>query len=559
MIGILLFWLAFSPVPPVQVKSAVTPSEQIQSQSDTPAGIIPQHIHDRFDWLIRQKSPEGGRARALFNIKLESFYTARGFQPVWTTRIMVAELLSAVEDSFDEGLDPADYHLRDIKKFYNKPPATPEQMAACDILLTESFFTLASHLRYGKVNPETLDIHLNLRHERSRSALDDKLNAAIASQQIAASLKELRLQYPVYNKLKKGLARYRTIAREGGWPILAEGPRLQEGARESRVLILRQRLKVSGDLPFMNADTSMVYSKEMVDGVKRFQKRNGLEADGEVGASTLRVMNIPVTRRIDQIRLNLERYRWFLGDLEPTSILVNVADFTLRYVENGLYRWSTRVIVGKPGRETPLFKADMQYVILNPQWVIPPTILAKDALPALRKSSSYLYHKNLKIIDSNGSVVDPASVNWSEYSSGNFPYRLQQSAGDHGALGRIKFMLPNPYIVYLHDTPNKELFDESTRAFSSGCIRVQNPVDLAALVLRDSVNWSKEKIFTAIKGGKTRTLFLSKWIPVYLLYLTTTDEGGKLHFVNDIYNRDDQLLKALNTPLPQYKTENDGL
>jgi len=559
MIGILLFWLAFSPVPPVQVKPVVTPSEQIPSQSDAPAGIIPQHIHDRFDWLIRQKSPEGGRARALFNIRLESIYAARGFQPVWTTRIMVAELLSAVEDSFDDGLEPADYHLRDIRNYYNKPPATPEQMAACDILLTESFFTLASHLRYGKVNPETLDIHLNLRHERSRSALDEKLNAAIASQQIAAALKELRLQYPIYDKLKKGLARYRTIAREGGWPILAEGPMLQEGARESRVLILRQRLKVSGDLSLLNTDTSMVYSKEMVAGVKRFQERNGLEADGEVGASTLRVMNIPVTRRIDQIRLNLERYRWFLGDLEPTCILVNVADFTLRYVENGHYRWSTRVIVGKPGRETPLFKADMQYVILNPQWVIPPTILAKDALPALRKSSSYLYHKNLKIIDSNGSVVDPASVNWSEYSAGNFPYRLQQSAGDHGALGRIKFMLPNPYIVYLHDTPNKELFDETIRAFSSGCIRVQNPADLAVLVLRDSVSWSKEKILAAIKGGKTRTLFLSKWIPVYLLYLTTTDEGGKLHFLDDIYKRDDRLLKALNTPLPQYKTENNGL
>jgi len=559
MIGILLFWLAFSPVQPLHVKSATSQPEQIPSQSAPSAGIIPQHIHDRFDWLIRQQSPEGGSARALFNIKLERFYASRGFQPVWTTRIMVAELLSAIEDSFDEGLDPADYHLRDIRNFYSKPPVTPQQMATYDILLTESFFTLASHLRYGKVDPETLDIHWNLRHERSRSALDYKLNGAIVSQQIASALKELRLQNPVYDQLKKGLARYRTIAREGGWPILAEGPKLQEGARESRVIVLRQRLKVSGDLPLLNADTSMVYGKEMVAGVKRFQKRNGMEADGVVGASTLRIMNIPVTRRIDQIRLNLERYRWFLGDLEPTCILVNVADFTLRYVENGSYRWSTRVIVGKPERETPLFKADMQYVILNPQWVIPPTILAKDALPALRKNSSYLYRKNLKIIARDGSVVDPASVNWSNYSAGTFPYRLQQSAGDHGALGRVKFMLPNPYIVYLHDTPNKELFDESTRAFSSGCIRVQNPVDLATLVLRDSVSWSKDKILAAIERGKTKTLFLSRWIPVYLLYLTTTDEGGKLHFLDDIYNRDDRVLKALNTPLPQYKTETGGL
>ncbi len=559
MIGIFLFLLAFSPVQPVQVKPALSQPEQIQSQSAPTVGIIPQKIHDRFDWLIRQKSHEGGGARALFNIKLERFYAARGFQPVWTTRIMVAELMGAVDEAVDDGLDPSDYHIREIRDFYSKPPATPQQMACYDILLTESFFTLASHLRYGKIDPETLDIHLDLRHERNRSALDYKLHRAIVSQQIAAVIKELRLQHPTYDHLKKGLGRYRTIAREGGWPLLAEGPKLQEGARESRVVMLRQRLKVSGDISSLSADTSTVYGRELVEGVKRFQKRNGMEADGVVGASTLRTLNVSVAHRIDEIRLNLERCRWFLGDLEPTCILVNVADFTLRYVENGSNRWSTRVIVGKPGRETPLFRADMQYVILNPQWVIPPTILAKDALPALRKSSSYLSHKNLRIIASNGSVVDPASVNWSQYSAGTFPYRLQQSAGDQGSLGRVKFMLPNPYIVYLHDTPHKELFNESTRTFSSGCIRVQNPVDLAALVLRDSVRWSKERILAAIKGGKTKTIFLSKWIPVYILYQTVTDEGGELHFLDDVYNRDDRVLKALNSPLPQYKTENGGL
>ncbi len=558
MIGILLLWLAFSPVQPVQVKSEAMQPEQVQPQS-VPAAGIARKIYDRFDWLIRQKSPEGGSERALFTIRLERFYAARGFQPVWTTRTMVLELMSAVEGAVDDGLDPADYHLREIRGFYTKPPVSPEQVACYDLLLTESFFTLASHLRYGKVNPETLDIHWDLRRERNRSALEYRLNRYIATQQIAVALKEIRLQHPVYDLLRKGLARYRTIAREGGWPILPEGPKLQEGIRQRRVTMLRERLKIAGDISLQNADTSTVYGKELVDGVKRFQKRNGMEDDGVVGAATLHVLNIPVARRIDEIRLNLERYRWFLSDLEPTCILVNVASFTLRYVENGHYRWSTKVIVGKPGRETPLFKADMQYVILNPQWVIPPTILDKDALPALRKSNSYLSYKHLKIITVNGSVVDPASVNWSQYSAGNFPYRLQQSAGDHGSLGRVKFMLPNPYIVYLHDTPNKELFAESIRNFSSGCVRVQNPVDLAALVLQDSVTWSKDNVLAAIKRGKTRIVFLPKRIPVYILYLTATDEGDELHFRDDIYNRDDRLLKALTTPLPQFKTESCGL
>jgi murein L,D-transpeptidase YcbB/YkuD len=284
-----------------------------------------------------------------------------------------------------------------------------------------------------------------------------------------------------------------------------------------------------------------------------------VESDGVVGTTTLNAMNIPVERLVEKIRINLERYRWFLGELEPTAIVVNVAGFTLQYVEKGHDQWDTRVIVGKPGRETPLFKADMQYIILNPQWVIPPTILAKDALPALRKSSSYLARKKLKIIDRNGSVVDPGSVNWSQYSAGNFPYRLQQSAGDHGALGRIKFMLPNKYIVYLHDTPSKELFAESIRTFSSGCVRVQNPVDLAALVLQDTLHWSKTKILAAINTGKTRTVFLPKRIPVILLYLTAVADGDELQFHDDVYTRDEKLLKALNRPVPQYKMESCGL
>lgn len=558
MIGILLFWFAFSPVQPVPVKPAVMQQEQLQPKKEPPIGVAGK-IQDRFKYQLLQKSPKGSREKALFNIRLERFYAARGFQPVWTNRTMVADLITAVEKAADDGLDPADYHIREIRNIYSKTAVTPEQASCYDLLLTDSFFTLASHLRYGKVDPETLDIHWNIRPAKSGSVIESKLNRAIASGQIATALEELRLHNPKYDQLRKGLARYRTIAREGGWPVLVEGPKLQEGARGRRITMLRQRLKQSGDITALNADTSAIYNREMVEAVKRFQKRNGLEADGVVGTTTLRVMNIPVGRRIDDIRLNLERYRWFLSDLEPSSIMVNIASFTLQYVENGQYQWGTRVIVGKPPRETPLFKADMQYIILNPQWVIPPTILAKDALPALRKSGSYLNRKKLKIIDRKGSVVDPASVNWSQYSGVNFPYRLQQSAGDHGALGRIKFMLPNRYIVYLHDTPNKELFEESTRLFSSGCVRVQNPVDLAALVLQDSIRWSKTKILAAINTGKTRTVTLPKRIPVYLLYLTVTPEGDELIFHDDVYNRDAKLLKALNTPVPQYKTESCGL
>jgi murein L,D-transpeptidase YcbB/YkuD len=212
----------------------------------------------------------------------------------------------------------------------------------------------------------------------------------------------------------------------------------------------------------------------------------------------------------------------------------------------------TKVVVGQLARKTPVFKAEMQYIIFNPQWVIPPTILDKDALPGIRKSLSYLSHRKLNVIDRNGSIVDPASVNWSQYTGKNLPYRLQQSSGDQGSLGRVKFLLPNRYIVYLHDTPHKELFKKSFRAFSSGCIRVENPLELAGIVLQDSVKWSGEQIRKAVDTKKTRTVSLPKRIPVYILYLTATAEGEDILFLDDVYGRDSAVLNALNKPAPKY-------
>ena len=567
MIGILLFWLAFSPVQPVPGNPAAQRQEQLHRQKDSSAGPekrvlsnpVAENLRCHFDRLLQEKGPAYGIERQSFVRQLARFYAARGYQPVWTNRTMVADLISAVEESANDGLDPSDYHIREIRGFYGRPPATPDLQARYDLLMSDAFITLASHLRYGKVDPGSLDPNWNLGNTVSRSALEYRLQNALAAGRIAAVLQELRPQHPEYDRLRKGLARYRLISREGGWKALNEGASFKEGLRDSRVPLLRQRLEASGDLALLKRDSSTVYTREMANAVKRFQKRNGMDVDGVVGAATLRVMNIQVEQRIDQLRINLERYRWFFSDLGPTYIMVNIADFTLKYVENGSQRWNTRVIVGKPYRETPVFKADMQYVVFNPQWVIPPTILDKDALPAIRKSISYLDHKKLKVLDRDGKVVDPASVSWSLYSAANLPYRLQQTAGDHGSLGRVKFMLPNEHIVYLHDTPTKDLFEKSTRTFSSGCIRVENPLDLAGMVLQDSVKWSGERIRAAVNTGKTITAFLPKRIPVFILYMTAIANGDEILFRDDVYNRDNAVLKALDKPVPAYKTQSCGL
>jgi len=561
MIGILLVWLGFSPVQPVPAKAPaprkvlVQPHPQISVAR--PKSAVANPVAEQIRSYFFRKAVPGSTLSlsegVSFRNRLARFYTARGYQQVWIKRTMIAELITSIESAADDGLEPADYHIKDIKRIYAQSPQTaltPEQEADYDLLLSDAFLTLANHLRYGKVDPVTLDPNWNINNFHRSTALEFRLQNAVTAERIAAVLAEVRPQYSEYLQLKKGLVRDRVIAENGGWPVVPDLTGLKEGNTDNRILLLRKRLAASGDISPANPDTSRVYGVEMVEALKRFQKRHGMATDGVPGPATMKAMNIPVERRIEQIRINLERCRWFMNDLEPTYIMVNIAGFSLNYVERGRDRWSTRVIVGQPYRETPVFKADMQYIIFNPRWVVPPTILAKDVLPAIRKNSSYLSKKKLNIIDRNGAVVNPASVNWSQYSGGNFPYRLQQTAGDHGALGRIKFMLPNRYTVYLHDTPSKELFAKSTRTFSSGCIRVEYPQELARLVLQDSVKWSRDKISGAISRGKTTTVYLPKRIPVFILYLTAFAQGDNLVFLEDVYNRDSAMLKALDKPLP---------
>jgi L,D-transpeptidase YcbB len=557
MIGILLFWLAFSPVQPVPERPPVSQKELLQhkkestghQQKSVVTNSVTGHIRRFFDRLLQPNTLSELAEQKFINPHLARFYAARGFQPVWIKPLMVSELISAVEGAVNDGLEPSDYHINEIREFQSHPSLTPESQARYDILLSDAYFTFASHLRYGKVEPKKLDQNWNLNNTVSRSALEYRLEHALINERIAVLLNDLHPQYPKYNKLKAVLARYRSIAREGGWPVLPEGPTLTEGSRDNRVLLLHKRLEASGEIGSSESDTSKVYTKELVEAVKKFQKRNGLDPDGAFGAVTVKVMNMPVERRIDQIRINLERYRWFLSELEPTYVIVNIPEFALQYIVNGNTRWATRVIVGQPARKTPVFKAEMQYVIFNPQWVIPPTILAKDALPGIRKSISYLSHKKLNVIDRNGSIVDPASVNWSQYTEKNFPYRLRQLSGEHGSLGRVKFLLPNRFIVYLHDTPTKELFKKSARAFSSGCIRVENPLELAEQVLQDSIKWNRDRIMSVIKTKKTSTVILPKRIPVFILYLTAVADGEDIQFFEDVYDRDTAVLNALNKPL----------
>jgi murein L,D-transpeptidase YcbB/YkuD len=314
---------------------------------------------------------------------------------------------------------------------------------------------------------------------------------------------------------------------------------------DARVPALRARLAATGDLdPATTGAADDVYDGATVEGVRRFQARHGLEQDGTIGPATTAALNVPVETRIEQMRVNLERARWVLGDLGDDFLVVNVAGFRLYLVRRNEIVWTTRVQVGQPYRRTPIFVATLSYLVFNPTWTVPPTILRRDILPAVRNDVGYLASRNIDVIDDSGMVVDATTIDW---SSSTLPFRFVQRPGPNNALGRVKFMFPNEHSVYLHDTPSRDLFDRESRAFSSGCIRVEDPLELARLLLRRG--WDEERIDAMVRAGRTETVLLDDPITVLLLYWTAeADAGGRVVFHSDVYTRDAEVSSALAQP-----------
>jgi murein L,D-transpeptidase YcbB/YkuD len=485
-------------------------------------------------------------------IVIPALYQQRDYAPLWTNKYSIHELLAAIRSIGADGLDPADYHLVALERLQQQvsssaaPP--PAQLAEYDLLLTDSLVRLGYHLMIGKVDPVELDQNWNM--DKTVGDLDTVLAMAdaVSNGSVDQLIDSLRPQAPIYAQMKAALARYQRFAEEGGWQPLADGPALKPGMSDPRITALRQRLAVTGE--FTGTDRqSFVYDEALEQAVRLFQRRHGLEDDGIIGKGTLQALNVPVEQRIDQLRVNLERARWILRDLPEDYVLVDIAGFHVRLVRDGNIVWETRAQVGKPYRKTPVFRSRITYMDVNPTWTVPPTILRKDVLPAIKRDPEYLQEKNMRVLDRQGSPVDPATIDWSIYPGTGFPYMVRQDPGPTNTLGRIKFMFPNKHLVYLHDTPSKSLFDRAERAFSSGCIRIENPYDFAELLMDDSRQWSREDIQKVIDTRETRSVTLPQPITVLLLYWTVAfDEDGTAVFKQDIYDRDAPILSGLQQP-----------
>jgi len=504
-------------------------------------------LGERLRQLAEQGKPRIGDARLADPRVLEDFYRARDYGFVWNGpgRVDALELLA--QGSRGDGLRASDFHLQEIRKLLNgRDPAslTGQSRADADILLTDSLLRLIHHYRYGKVDPQALDRTWNHAEGPYSTALVRDLERAVAAGDLVAEVTRLMPRAAFYARLKKGLAQYREIAAAGGWEPVSAGRTLKPGMEDNRVRQVRERLRVTGDYTGPEVRDPRLFDSPLKQGVMTFQKRHNLAVDGVVGPATLAAMNIPVEDRIEQIRVNLERMRWVYDQLPEDYLLVDVAGQQIELFRDGKVVWHSRVIVGRQDRPTPVFRDQVEYLEINPTWTVPPTILKDDILPNARKNPGYVSKKGLEVVTRSGKKVSPSAVNWN-VPAASFPYMLRQPAGERNALGEVKFMFPNRFSVYLHDTPSRNLFNKPQRLFSSGCIRVENPMELAELVLNG--RWSEDKLKSLVRSKQTRWLHLKEPLPIILAYWTAdTDEDGRVRFREDVYQRDAQVLAALN-------------
>ncbi len=482
-------------------------------------------------------------------------------RPIWSKaggRLGRArELVTSICRGGREGLRPAGYDLeglRDaVKALKRKERPDPANVAALDIRLTAMMLALGTDLLAGQLDPRTVDDGWYLRARRA--SVDSTLRAAFDEDGFPDMLESLRPRQKEYRELVEALDDYRELLREGGWPTVPPGKALGRGDRGMRVAALRERLRATRELD-APADAEPVYDEEVAGAVARFQFRHGLEPDSGVGRATLSALNVPVETRIPQIELNLDRYRWLPAEFEKRYLLVNIPDFHLRAYDDGREVFEQRVIVGDEYQNaTPVFADSMTYLVFRPEWNVPSSILVNEMLPKLREDVYDLAAHGFEVVDTQGDSVvrDPSSIDWDDVDSAELTYRVRQRSGENNSLGLVKFMFPNRFNIYLHDTPSRKLFDRPVRTLSHGCVRVENPVQLAEFALDGQEGWDEGRIREAMEDSKAkrgRTVPLEQPVPVYLLYLTAFMREGELQFRNDPYGKDRRAMRGLGRPAP---------
>ncbi len=482
--------------------------------------------------------------------ELYAVYHEFGLRALWVTSEGPGQharaLYSAVKNAADEGLRSRDYHFPALSRYWESTDTG--ELSRLDVLLTLALIAWVNDVSVGRVYPREKHPELFARAGDRRGSPVDIVQTFRESSDPGGHLATLLPRHRHYQGLKRALGRYRELQQNDGWQPVSVGSTLRPGDRDGRVVAIRRRLSVTGEFAGQDAGSDL-FDEAVAAAVLQFQLKHGLTRDGIVGPQTMAALNATVQDKILLIEMNMERWRWVDHDLQDPHILVDIAGFNLQVVANNEVEVEMRVIVGKRYHESPIFSDHVRYIEFNPYWNIPPSIARHETIPKFRKDPDYLTRTHIRIFDGwgeNSRELDPESIGWDhEKNPGRFKFR--QDPGPWNALGTMKFVFPNKYSVYLHDTPDHELFSRASRAFSHGCIRLSEPARLAEFMLAlNDPAWDRAKIDQVVDSKKRTIKSLKDRLAVHIIYQTAwTDIDGQIHFSPDVYGRDVKLKQTL--------------
>lgn len=527
--------------------SGLLPAPGIAQSADSIEGVIAAGRVDGMRWPdIRAHQAE-----------LEEFYAPVGYTPAWlkgaAPTAQGEAMLRALQDAWKQGLDPEDYDASRWEQRRAALQGGQGNSAAFDVALTVSAMRYLSDLRVGRVNPKHLkfDLHTTKADQDLAQFLRQQV---LPATDLPATVESIEPRFGGYRRTEQALLTYTELARkDDGEKLQVPAKPIEPGQPYVSLPRLARLLRLLGDVPPQAAGAAerAHYDGELVEGVKRFQQRHGLDADGRIGAATVKQLNVPLTERVRQLQLTLERWRWLPEEFSAPPIVVNIPDFRLRTLDAGNHvTMDMRVVVGKAMHtETPAFSRDMTYVVFRPYWIVPPGIMRRSIIPSIQRDRGYIAKNRYEVTSRNGAVVTSGLISdevLAQLRAGALGVR--QKPGPKNALGLVKLMFPNEYSVYLHSTPSTELFAKSRRDFSSGCIRVEKPAELTTWVLRNNPGWPLERVRQSMDSGRDDvTVRLAQPVPVFILYGTAvTYENGEVHFYDDLYGHDRKLAELLS-------------
>lgn len=482
----------------------------------------------------------------------------------WTIKNKLTPLadtfIEIIRNCDQQGLNPHEYHLVEIERILHSSTKN-KNVKKLSALLTDAFLLMAAHQYAGRICSEK-EGNIEWFKHVSEINPNDSLKKVFKDGGIKKMTSSFSCKHPQYLLLQKALVEYISIKKSGGWLKLSEKFSLKKGDENNKVLLLKKRLAMSNEIKLSPTTERIIFDTSLEESIKEFQYRHNLPITGKIDKALILELNIPVEKRIKQIAFNMDRWRWLQRTLPDTYIMVNIAGFDLALKQNNRDMLKMKIIAGSTFHPTPLFHSEMNYIILNPGWDIPMSIARNEILPHLKSDNQYLIKNNIKMYESrkpDAAIINAEDILWSNVSSKDFNFRLRQMSGANNPLGNIKFMFPNSSYVYFHDTPFRDLFSKTSRAFSHGCMRIEKPIELAAFIMKKDTAWVANKLKDAIAKKREVKLTIPSQIAVYICYWTIyVDENGKLCFENDAYLFDNRMEEFMNSKkcIPYFGSRN---